>query len=147
VRLKKVTTRQSKTSPSVAATALAQAFKVKFLILQLIPIPFLYPIVLVLTKLLTVVSAYWHIGKDQKYDYRCPPVQPTKEKRLQEYRNPSEAPENSNTFPSSEVTDPGGIFSLFSRSPDTTSTISSTTGRTPSGRVPVRSTSARRNTS
>jgi len=70
-----------------------------------------------------------------------PPVQPTKEKRLQEYQNPSEAPENSNTFPSSEVTDPGGIFSLFSRSPDTTSTISpSTTGRTSNRR-----TSARRN--
>ena len=74
VRLKKFTTRRTKTSPSVAATALAQAFKVKFLILQIIPIPFLYPIVLVLTKLLTVVSAHWYIGKDQKYDCRCPPV-------------------------------------------------------------------------
>ena len=68
VRLKKVTTRRTKTSPLVAATSLAQAFKVKFLILQLIPIPFLYLVALVLTKLLTVVSTHWHIGKDQKYD-------------------------------------------------------------------------------
>ena len=38
-------------------------------------------------KLLIVVSAYWHIGKDQKYDCRCPPVQSTEEKRFQEYQN------------------------------------------------------------
>jgi len=42
VRLKKITTQRTKTSPSVAATALAQAFKVNSRILQLIPIPFLY---------------------------------------------------------------------------------------------------------
>jgi len=42
VRLKKITTKRTKTSPSVAATALAQAFKVNYQILQLIPIPFLY---------------------------------------------------------------------------------------------------------
>jgi len=42
VRLKKVTTKRTKISPSVAATALAQAFKVICQILQLIPIPFLY---------------------------------------------------------------------------------------------------------
>jgi len=74
-----------------------------------------------------------------------PPVHPTKEKRLQEYQNPSEAPENSNTFPSSEVTDPGGIFSLFSRSPDTASTIFPTnTGSTTDGRTPAGRTSNRR---
>jgi len=40
VRLKKVTTKQVKISPSVAASTLAQAFKVNFRVL--IPIPFLY---------------------------------------------------------------------------------------------------------
>ena len=38
VRLKKITTKRTKTSPSVAATALAQAFKVNFRILLFIPI-------------------------------------------------------------------------------------------------------------
>ena len=42
VRLKKVTTKRMRTSPSVAATALAQAFKVNSQVLQLILIPFLY---------------------------------------------------------------------------------------------------------
>jgi len=42
MRLKKITIKRTKTSPSVAATALAQAFKVNSQILQLIPIPFLY---------------------------------------------------------------------------------------------------------
>jgi len=42
VRLKKVTTKRAKTSPSVAASTLAQAFKVNFRILLLIPISFLY---------------------------------------------------------------------------------------------------------
>jgi len=42
VRLKKITTKRTKTSPSVAATSLAQAFKVNSRILQLIPIPFLH---------------------------------------------------------------------------------------------------------
>jgi hypothetical protein len=42
VRLKKVTTKRTKTSLSVAAIALAQAFKVNSQIIQLIPIPFLY---------------------------------------------------------------------------------------------------------
>jgi len=42
VRLKKVTTKRAKISPSVAASTLTQAFKVNFRILLLIPIPFLY---------------------------------------------------------------------------------------------------------
>jgi len=67
-------------------------------------------------KAFIVVSAHWQIGKDQKYDYQCPPVQPTKEKRFQEYQITSEALENSNASPSSKVTDLGGIIPLFSRS-------------------------------
>ena len=42
VRLKKVTTKRTRTSPSLAATTLAQAFKVNSQALQLIPIPLLY---------------------------------------------------------------------------------------------------------
>jgi len=42
VCLKKVTTKRTKTSPSVAASTLAQAFKVNFRILLLIQILFLY---------------------------------------------------------------------------------------------------------
>jgi len=91
VRLKKVTTKRMKTSPSVAATALAQAFKVNSQILQLIPIPFLYlhnfrgtsanmgtssvtftvsirtsliPCYTCTHKFFIIVSAYRHIGKD-----------------------------------------------------------------------------------
>jgi len=40
VRFKKITTRRSKTSPTVAAATSAQAFKVDFLFPQFIPIPF-----------------------------------------------------------------------------------------------------------
>ena len=40
VRFKKITTRRSKTCPTVAATTLAQAFKVDFWFPLLIPIPF-----------------------------------------------------------------------------------------------------------
>jgi len=69
-----------------------------------------------------------------------PLVQPTKEKRSQEYQITSEAPESSNASPSFKVIDPGGIIPLFSRSPDTTSTVSSSARRTPTRRI-----SARRN--
>jgi len=68
-------------------------------------------------------------------------VLPTKEKRFQEYQITSEAPENSNASPSSNVTDLGGIIPLFSRSSDTTSIVSSSATR----RIPARRTSARRN--
>jgi len=50
-------------------------------------------------KTFIVVSANWQISKDQKYDCRCPPVQPTKEKGSKEYQVTSEAPENSNASP------------------------------------------------
>jgi len=140
VCLKKVTTKRTKSSPSVAATALAQAFKVNFLYRF-----HSYAYYICTHKLLIVVSAHRYIGKDQKYDCRCPPVQSTEEKSSQEYQITSEAPENSNASPSSKVTDPGGIVSLFSKSPNTTSTISSSAiGRTPNRRTSARGTSARR---
>ena len=146
VRLKKVTTKRTKTSPSVAATALAQAFKVNFFeffnLYRFHP----YTCCTCTHKLFIVVSVYRYIGKDQKYDCRCPPVQSIEEKRFQEYQITSEAPENSNASSSPKVSDPSRIISFVSRSPDTRSTISSSaTRRTPNGRIPARRTSARRN--
>jgi len=106
--------------------------------LTIIPLIFYYTCTY---KAFIVASANWQIGKDQKYDCRCPPVQPTKEKGSQEYQVTSEASENSNASPSSKVTYPGRIIPLFSRSSDTTSTVSPSTAR----RTPARRTSARRN--
>jgi len=80
-----------------------------------------------------------------------PPVQSSEEERLQEHQITSKAPEDSNTFSSPKVTDLGGIFSLFSRNPDTAGTTSfpatrsTPSGRTPTRRAPARSTSAGRN--
>jgi hypothetical protein len=147
VRLKKVTTKRTKISPSVAASTLAQAFKVTVQTLSSIPIQFLHLLYLY-SQIFIVVPAHQHIDKDQKYDCRCPPVHSTEEERLQEHQITSKAPEDSNTFSSPSITDPGGIFSLFSRNPDTTGTTSfSATRSTPSGRTPARSNSARRHIS
>jgi len=50
------------------------------------------------SQIFIVVSENRDIGKDQRCDCRCPPVLPTKEEKLQEYQNPGEEPEDSNTF-------------------------------------------------
>jgi len=145
VRLKKVTTKRTKTSPSVAASTLAQAFKVNFQTLSPIPIPLLHPLHLH-SQIFIVVSAYQYIGKDQKHKCRCPPVQSAEEKRYQEYQITSKAPKNSNAFSSPSISDPSRIIPFFSRSPDTGNSFSSSaTRRVSSGRVPTRRTSARRN--
>ena len=73
VRLKKVTTKRTKVSPSVAASTLAQAFKVNFQIILPIPIPFLHLLHLY-SQIFIVVSAHRYISKDQKYNCRCPSV-------------------------------------------------------------------------
>ena len=138
VRLKKVTTKRTKTSPSVAASTLAQAFKITVQTLSSIPIQFLHLLHLY-SQIFIAVPAYQYIGKDQKYDCRCPPVQSGKKERLQEHEITSKAPEDSNTFSSPSVSNPSGIFSFLSRSPNATSTISSSAARsTPSGRTPTR---------
>ena len=99
VRLKKVTTKWVKISPSVAASTLAQAFKVNFEFFYSYR-SHSYTYYTCTHKLFTVVPAHRYIGKDQKYDCRCPPVQSTEEKRFQEYQITSKAPENSNAFSS-----------------------------------------------
>jgi hypothetical protein len=63
VRLKKVTTKRMKASPSVAASTLAQAFKVNFQTLSSIPIPFLHLLHLY-SQIFIVVPAHRCIGKD-----------------------------------------------------------------------------------
>jgi len=141
VRLKKVTTKRTKTSPSVAASALAQAFKVSFQIS--LPISFFHLIHLY-SRILTLGTAHWRIGKDQKHRCRCPPIQPGKEERLQEQQIASKAPEDGNTSSSPSVSNSSRIFSLLSRSPDATGTISSAVGRSSRRRIPTRGTSARR---
>ena len=80
VRLKKITTKRKKTSTSVAASTLAQAFKVTAQTLSSIPIPFLHLLHLY-SQIPIVVPAYRHIGKDQKHTCRCHPVQSAEEKR------------------------------------------------------------------
>jgi len=115
VRFKKITTKRAKTSPSIAAAALAQVFKVESLYLfnlyrfhSILTRPFQdtsaamgtssvmftvstkIPSILCYTctyETFIVVSANWQISEDQKYQYNCrwPPVQPTKEKGSQEY--------------------------------------------------------------
>jgi len=150
VRLKKITTKRTKTSPSVTASTSAQAFKVTAQTLSSIPIPFLHLLHLYL-QIFIVVPAHNYIGKDQKHKCRCPPVQSSKKERFQEHQISSKVPEHSNTFSSPSITDPGGIFSLFYRNPDTTdtTTFSATrntpSGRTPTSRAPARGTSAGRN--
>ena len=71
VRLKKVTTKHTKTSPSVAASTLAQAFKVTVQTFSFIPIPFLHLLHLY-SRILSLDTAHRRIGKDQKYKCRCP---------------------------------------------------------------------------
>jgi len=115
VRFKKITTKWTKTSPSIAAAALAQAFKVEncyfFNLYQFHSIltePFqdtsaakgtslvTFTVSTIISSILCytctyetliVVSANWQIGNDQKYqdNCRCPPVQPSQEKGSQEY--------------------------------------------------------------
>ena len=97
-------------------------------------------------KLFIVVSAYRYIGKDQKYDCRCPPVQSTEEKGCQEHQITSKAQENSNAFSSPSISDSSRVIPFFSRSLDTADTISSSaTRRTPAKRTSARRTSAKRN--
>jgi len=62
VRLKKVTTKRTKTSPSVAASALAQAFKVNFQP-PFIPISFLH-LSCLYPQIFFSVLAYRRIGKN-----------------------------------------------------------------------------------
>jgi hypothetical protein len=79
---------------------------------------------------LVVVTANWQIGKDQKHSNkcRCPPAQPSQEKRPQEHQITAITPEDSTIFSSSSsVTDSCGIVPLFTRNQDTTSTIPSST--------------------
>ena len=98
VCFKKITTRRTKTSPSVAAKTLGQAFKLNSWPLQFIPTLFLHlhnfsghigwhgnlianfyyfnqnPSILCYTciyKTSIVVTAHWQIGKDQKYQNDC----------------------------------------------------------------------------
>jgi len=61
VRLKKVTTKRTKTSPSVAASTLAQAFKVNLQISS--PISFFHLIHLY-SRILILGTSHWRIGKD-----------------------------------------------------------------------------------
>jgi len=69
VRLKKVTTKRAKASPSVAASTLAQAFKVNF---QNFPYQFHFSHLLHLySQIFFSVPAYRRIGKDQKPKCRC----------------------------------------------------------------------------
>jgi len=115
VRFKKITTKRVKTSPSVAAAALAQAFKVESFYLfnlyrfhsiltqffqdtsaAMVTSSVTFTVSTKIPSILCyncsyetfiVVSANWKIGKDQKYqdNCRCPPVQPSKKKGSQEY--------------------------------------------------------------
>jgi len=71
VRLKKVTTKRPKTTPSVAASALVQAFKVNLQIS--LPISFFHLIHLY-SRIFILGTAHWRIGKDKKHRCRCPPV-------------------------------------------------------------------------
>jgi hypothetical protein len=99
VRFKKITTKRAKTSPSVAATALAQAFKVEnFHLFNLyrfhsiltqtfqdtsaamgtssVTFTVSTKILLILCysctyEIFIVVSTNWQIGKDQKYQGKC----------------------------------------------------------------------------
>jgi len=100
-RFKKITTKRTKTSPSVAAAALAQVFKVESFYLfnlyrshsilirlfqdtsaamgtSLVTFSTIIPLILCYTcthETFIVVSANWQIGKDQKCQgkRRCPP--------------------------------------------------------------------------
>ena len=62
LRLKKVTTKRTKASPSVAASTLAQALKVNFQTLSSIPIPFLHLSHLYL-QIFIIVPAHQCFGK------------------------------------------------------------------------------------
>ena len=151
IRLKKVTTRITQTPPSVAASTLAQAFKVTVKPLHLYR-SYFHMNCICIHKFLFFVTANQCIGKNQEPKCRCPPIQPAKEKGCQEYQGRNKAPESGNCSSSSGISHSGGIFSFSSRSRDPASTISpsnarsTTGGRTSTGRTPTRSTSARRHT-
>ena len=86
VRLKKVSTKRTKASPSVAASTVAQAFKVNFQILLPIPIPSLHLLHLY-SQIFIVVSAHRYIGKGQKYNCRCPQSSQPKRKGAKSTRS------------------------------------------------------------
>jgi len=141
VCLKKVTTKRTRTSPSVAATALAQAFKVNFF----------------------NSSTYTRYTCTHKLFHCCistPAHRQRPEVRLSMLPSPvnrrgkvprvltSEAPENNNASSSPKISDPSRIIPFFSKSSDTTSIVSlSATRRTPARRTSARRTSARGNIS
>ena len=156
VRFKKITTRRSKTSPSVAAATLAQAFKVDFQFPLLILIPsythtiisqyigcygniignfsvqqdFINTLLYLYSWDFYCCNSRLQIGKTQKCSNkcRCPLVQPSQKERPQEYQITTKASEDNTTLSSlSSITDSCGIVPFFTRSPDTASTISSST--------------------
>ena len=96
IRLRKVTTRRTQTPPSVAASTLAQAFKVAVKPLRLYQ-SYLYIGYTCIHKFLFVVTANQCIGKNQEPRCRCPPVQPAKEEGHQGNQGCNKMPESGNS--------------------------------------------------
>ena len=137
VRLRKVTTRRTHTSPTVAAPTLARAFKAICQIF-IFYADYLYIGFIYTYKPLFVIAANQCIGKGHTSRCRCHPVQPAKEEGCQEHQGRNETPKSGNSPSSSGISNPSGVFSFFSRSPDTASAISPTNaGCTTDGRIPA----------